>query len=358
MKMIHRREVLRVLAGCGPALGLCRAASALEDAPPCRSRMGIVVYALGLHQKNGWAGRHRGLPPALALLEECHDLGAGGIQCPVGPDDAPRAAELRACAERYGMEVEAVVNPPRDEADLARFDHDVMLAQEAGARLARTVILPGRRYEEFHSLTAFRAAERRGREALERAEPVLARRRFRLAVENHKDQLVAEKLALLERLSSEWIGLCVDVGNNMALLEDPLVTVRSLAPWALTVHIKDAVLGEYDEGLLLGDAALGEGILELPAIVRTLRAAKPAVRFHLETITRDALRVPVKTEGYWAVFDDAHRRASGPVLRRFRDQARGRALPKVTGEPAERQLERERRNVEQSLKYAREHLDL
>jgi sugar phosphate isomerase/epimerase len=358
MTTINRREALGVLAGVAPALGLCGAASAFEDPLPPRSRMGIVIYALGLHQKDGWEGRHLGLPPALAFLEECHDLGAAGIQCPVGPEDAPRASELRERAERYGMYVEAVVSPPRDDPDVARFERDVKLAQEAGASLARTVIMPGRRYEEFRSLAAFREAERRGREALERAEPVLARQRFRLAVENHKDQLVAEKVAMLEWLDSEWIGLCVDVGNNMALLEDPLDTVRSLAPWALTVHIKDAVLVEHDAGLLLGDAALGAGILELPAIVRALRAAKRVVRFNLETITRDALLVPVKTEGYWASFDDAHRRESGPVLRRFRDQASGHSVPEISRWPVRQQLELEQRNVEQSLKYAREHLDL
>jgi 3-oxoisoapionate decarboxylase len=360
MRAIHRRAALRVLAGAGPVLWLGQAASALEEPPPRHSRMGIVIYiyAMGLLQKNGWAGRHRGLSPALAFLEECHALGAGGIQCPVGTEDAPHAAELRGRAERYGMYVEAVVSPPRDDRDVERFERDVKGAKEAGASLVRTVIFPGRRYEEFHSLAAFREAERRGRESLERAEPVLARQRFRLAVENHKDQLVSEKLAMLERLSSEWVGLCVDVGNNMALLEDPLETVRSLAPWALTVHIKDAVVGEYDDGLLLGDAALGEGILALPAIVRTLREAKPAVRFNLETITRDALRVPVKTAGYWATFEDAHRDASGPVLRRFREKARHDSFPTVARWPAGRQLDLERRNVEQSLEYAREHLAL
>jgi sugar phosphate isomerase/epimerase len=358
MRAINRREALRVLAGGGPALALCRAAQALEGPPPRRSRMGIVVYALGLHRKYGWAGRHCGLTPALALLEECHALGAAGIQCPVDREDAPRVAELRGRAERSGLYVEAVVSPPRDDTDVARFERDVELAQEAGVSLARTVIIPGRRYEQFRSLAAFREAERRGREALERAEPVLARRRFRLAVENHKDQLVPEKLALLERLSSEWVGLCVDVGNNLALLEDPLETVRALAPWALTVHLKDATLGAYGAGLLLGDAALGEGILDLPAIVRTLRAARPAVRFNLETITRDALRVPVETEGYWATFDEAHRRASGPVLQRFRAEASGNSLPAVSRWPEGRQLDLERRNVERSLEYAREHLDL
>ena len=92
--------------------------------------------------------------------------------------------------------------------------------------------MPGRRYEEFKSLEHFRRAEAAGVRSLELAEPVLARHRFRLAVENHKDHRVAERLRLFEHLGSEWMGACVDVGNNIALLEDPVETVRALAPWA------------------------------------------------------------------------------------------------------------------------------
>ena len=131
-----------------------------------------------------------------------------------------------------------------------------------------------------------------------------AQRKFRLAVENHKDQRIEEKLALLKKLSSEFIGLCVDVGNNFPLLEDPLELVQAFAPWAFTVHLKDQAVREYDEGFLLADVALGAGFLDLPRIVKTLRDAKPDIKFNLETITRDALEVPVLTERFWVTLRD------------------------------------------------------
>ena len=31
---------------------------------------------------------------------------------------------------------------------------------------------------------------------------------------------------LLERLGSEWVGVCFDFGNNVALCEDPMETLR------------------------------------------------------------------------------------------------------------------------------------
>ena len=132
----------------------------------------------------------------------------------------------------------------------------VRLAKEAGATLARTVLMPGRRYEQFKTLAEFRESEKRALKSLQLAEPVVARNRFRLAVENHKDQLIPEKLETLKRVGSEWIGLCVDVANNFALMEDPLDTMRAFAPFALTVHIKDMVAQVYPDGWLLADVAL------------------------------------------------------------------------------------------------------
>ena len=254
MKPIHRRAALRSIAGACSVVLCGGVTDGWAASPPPRSQLGIVIYALGIHQRANWSGRHQGLAPAVAFLEECHELGAGGIQCSFDAQDAAQVRDLRQRAERYDMHVEAILEPPRDDADMARFENDVKVAKEAGASVARTVIIPGRRYERFKSLVEFRDYEQRGLQSLQRAQPVLARHRFRLAVENHKDQRIPEKLAVLKSLSSEWIGLCVDVGNNLALLENPLDTVRALAPWAFTVHLKDAAVRECDDGFLLADA--------------------------------------------------------------------------------------------------------
>jgi sugar phosphate isomerase/epimerase len=256
------------------------------------------------------------------------------------------------------MYVEASVAPPRDKSDLDRFEMEVRRAKDAGATVARTVILPGRRYEQFKSFAEFRQYEQLALESLQRAEPVLARQRFRLAVENHKDQRMAEKLELLKRLSSEFVGLCVDFGNNVALLEDPLEMVQAFAPWALSAHIKDQAVREYDEGFLLADAALGEGFLDLPALVSVLRQAHPQIAFSLETITRDALKVPVLTPGYWATLPETPARDLARIWQVVKASASRGPLVRVSERPPAEQLDLERRNVERSLLYARDTLAL
>jgi sugar phosphate isomerase/epimerase len=320
--------------------------------------MGISIYALGIHQRNAWAGRHQGLSPALALLEESRLLGAGGIQVELGSQDASKAEEMRRRSERHGMFIEAIIGTPRDDADVARFERDIRLAQDAGAVLARTVILPGRRYEQFKSMAEFRDFERRGLESLQRAAPVLARHRFRLAVENHKDQRIAEKLETLRRVGSEWIGLCVDFGNNFPLMEDALSSVRAFAPLAFTAHIKDQAVRAYDEGYLLADVPLGAGFLELREMVQALRDARPDIRFNYETITRDPIRVPILTEGYWATLPDTPARELARTWTLARAGGPAEAFGEVSRLSRDEQLALERRGIEQSIAFGRDQLGL
>lgn len=358
MKPITRREALLTIAAAGSATLLPPFPSAGADSPPRRTTMGIVTYALGIHQKHQWDGRHQGLSPALALLEESHRLGAGGIMTDLRPADAPHAAELRRRAERYQMYVEASILPPKTADDVERFEKDVRVAKTAGAMLARTVIIPGRRYEEFKSLQEFRESEKRARQSLELAAPVLARHQFGLAIENHKDQLIGEKLETLKQVGCEFLGVCVDFGNSFALLEDPFATVRAFAPLAFTAHIKDQAVRESEDGFWFADAALGEGFLDLPALMKLLLDANPRIRFGLETITRDPLSVPVLTAAYWPTMPDMPAQELARTLRVVKAKAQPKPFTMVSGLSVKQQLALEMQNVKRSIAYAGERLGL
>ncbi len=358
MKSINRREAILTLSSAGSALLVGATAGDAAETTPQRTRMGIVTYAFGIHQKNRWAGRHEGLSPALALLEESHDLGAAGIQVDLGAQDTPRVTELRRSSESYGMYIEASVAPPKSADDVERFEESIRSAQAAGATLARTVILPGRRYETFKSLAEFQQAEQHGLQSLQWAEPVLARHRFRLAVENHKDQRIPEKLDTIKRLNSEYIGLCVDVGNSFTLVEDPIEIARAYAPFAFTVHFKDQGVRENPDGFWFADVPLGEGILDLPALVKILHDAKPDVHLNLELITRDPLNVPILRDEFWVSMPDTPARDLARALRVTKARGSPNAFVKVSELPVDQQLALELSNVKQSLTYARDRLGL
>jgi hypothetical protein len=121
---------------------------------------------------------------------------------------------------------------------------------------------------------------------------VLRKHKVKLAVENHKDWRAPELAAVLGELSTEWVGVTLDFGNSIALLEDPMEVVRTLVPFVLSTHVKDMAVEEYPEGFRLSEVPLGQGILDLPQIVALCRKHNPNVAFSLEMITRDPLEIP------------------------------------------------------------------
>src|SRR5262249_35728609 len=145
-------------------------------------------------------------------------------------------------------------------------------------------------------------------------------------------------------------------GNNLALLEDPLEVVETLAPWAYSTHLKDMAVAEYGEGFLLAEVPLGEGILDLKRIVSTLRRARPEVRLNLEMITRDPLKVPCLTPKYWATFETLPGRSLAQTLTYVRGHVPAQPLPGVSSLTLEERLAMEESNVRKSLAYARQHL--
>lgn len=354
---MSRREAMGAMVG-GLTAGLAASAGRAEDARRKTTGLGVVIYCLG-HRRRAEQARDPAadLFEPTAFLEYCHGLGAGGVQVPLGVREDAEAAAIAEKAAARGMFVEVIVSLPFDEADLDRFDGELRTAARAGAKAARTVIMPGRRYEQFGSAEEFREYERRGRRALELAAPVAARHRVPLAVENHKGQRVPERLELLEHIGSEWVGTCVDTGNSISLLEDPMEVVRSFAPWAHCVHLKDQAVGECDDGFLLADCPLGEGFLDLKGMVDCLRQAKPGVRFCLEMITRDPLRVPCLGEKYWATMRDVPARDLARTLRIVRTHARA-DLPRISHLSPAEQADVEEAGVRRCLAYAREELGL
>jgi sugar phosphate isomerase/epimerase len=319
--------------------------------------MGIVIYDFNLRRR--WMKKQdpaQDLFHPLTFLKHCHSLGAGGIQANLGKMEPGAIRQLRDFAERHVLFIDAIIRPPRDKTDLDRFAAEIQTAREVGVQEVRTTIIPGRRYERFKTLEEFREFERRGEAMLQLAVPTLKKHQVALAVENHKDQRIDERVALFERLNCECIGACIDTGNSIALLDDPYEAVEALAPFAMTVHLKDQSLEMYEEGFLLGDVPLGQGSLDLKRMVNTIRKAKPTIRFALELITRDALRVPCLTEGYWAPMPDIPAQQMANIMRLVRDKPT--ESQEVSTLSDERQVELETANVLESLRYAGKELEI
>jgi sugar phosphate isomerase/epimerase len=271
--------------------------------------------------------------------------------------DGDSAAAFREKAEEAAMFVEGISKLPAGPADLGRFEAEMRTAAECGARVVRVVMIPGRRYERYASEEAFQAALRKGRESLALGAPAATRHGIRLAVENHNDQRIAERLKVLEEFAGEGVGCCLDCANSLSLLESPLGVLKAYVPFALSVHVKDIVVAESEQGFRYSDVALGDGFLDLERIVRTVRSAKPDVRFCLETITREPHDVPCLTPDYWSTLAGVPARDLARTLALVRSNAKER-LPGAEALTLEGEIRREDETVRKSLAFARDRLGL
>lgn len=140
MRALARRQALVALMGGSAGLLFGDRCAATE---PKTRRLGISIYALGIHQRNHWDGRHTGLTVPVAFLEECRRLGAGGIQCPFPLDDPASASEVRRRAEQYGLHVEGIIEPPASDAETQRRAHVCSCSDYPHfLRALRAVVLP------------------------------------------------------------------------------------------------------------------------------------------------------------------------------------------------------------------------
>jgi sugar phosphate isomerase/epimerase len=354
---MNRRTMLAACAAAAPALhrGPLRAGAGSDRS----SALGVVIHSFPVQLAADRARKAK--PPfddPIRFLDYCRRLGVHSVQVGIGARPDRYADALRRRAEEAGIHLEGIVALPRDEADLDRLEAELRTAKRAGATIVRTVCLSGRRYETFKSAAAFVEFGARSLHSLNLAAGAVARQGVFLAVENHKDWRADELLVLLGKVGSDRLGVCLDTGNSISLLEDPMEFVEALAPRALTTHFKDMAMEEYRDGFLLAEVPLGTGVLDLPRVVRVLREARPEIRFNLEMITRDPLEVPCLTDRYWETFGALPGRHLARTLSLVRAHPPKIPLVRISRLDPEGRIKAEDVNVQNCLVFARERLGI
>jgi len=296
------------------------------------------------------------------FLKLCVRFGAAGGQMDLSQLSSTEASALAAVREAYAAERVAleVSIPSRALESPEAFARAVETARALGASRARIALLSGRRYETFRTAEEWRDFARTWRTRLVGMRREFDRHALAIGIENHKDWLAPELADLVRAIDSPHVGVCLDFGNNLAMLEDPDETIEVLAPLAVTTHVKDMAVRPTDDGFALSEVPLGQGLLPLERYVAAVRRARPDTPFCLEMITRDPLPVPYRTDRYWVAFDGAARDASR--LAAFEARVLSRAweqpLPRISGLSAAAQVAAEDDNVRASVAYARDVLNL
>ncbi len=128
----------------------------------------------------------------------------------------------------------------------------------------------------------------------------------KIAIENHNGDLRARELrVLVEEADKDFVGVCLDSGNPIWLLEDPQFTLEILGPYVTTTHVRDTALYEHPRGAAFQWVALGDGCIDLAAWIAGVRAVAPKVALQLEIITgRPPQVLPYLERDFWRIFPE------------------------------------------------------
>lgn len=129
---------------------------------------------------------------------------------------------------------------------------------------------------------------------------------LKIAMETHKDLQAWEYKTVIETAGKEFVGSYIDTGNPVFVLEHPMTTLETLAPYALTLHLRDSVVYEHPRGVAVQWVPLGEGIVDFKAIVARAQELCPNVYVYIKPITgRPPQVLPFLETGYWSLYPKA-----------------------------------------------------
>lgn len=182
--------------------------------------------------------------------------------------------DLKAQLDDYGFDrVYAWGHPDGLEAGKNRDEFDSMIAQIPYAKLIGADVM-----RIVASSLVFRF-EPHGPQLeiltkwLKEAVVVAKEYDVKLAVENHIDYTADECVELLDRVDSPYLGLNLDTGNFLRLLDDPVDGAKKLADRVYATHIKDLkpVKGvNAAEWYFFSSAPVGDGLVDNQKLAQIL----------------------------------------------------------------------------------------
>jgi len=218
------------------------------------------------------------------FIERVAALGLDGFQIDpmhLAARDRSYLAEVRAAAAGTNLFLEYGTIG----TDPVRLERELAVADRLGSPVLRTFA----GFDRWHRRTNVSAEIRRAVTELKRVRRMAEERGIRIAVENHGDLTTDELLQVVRAVDSPWVGICLDVGNAILTMEDPIEATAKMAPHAVTTHFKDYAMVPTNYGGKLTGVALGDGVIDLPAAVKLLRTKT--------NLDRIILEIPVEAAG-------------------------------------------------------------
>jgi len=184
---------------------------------------------------------------------------------------------------------------------------------------------------------------------LHRSRPRIVDAGLKIAIENHAGDMQAHELkSLVERAGPDFVGVCLDSGNPLWTIENPHLTLETLAPYVLTSHVRDSAVWRTDRGAAVSWTRMGEGNVDIERYIGDYVRKCPGKALSLEVIVTGPRPFNYLDPSFW----DAYRKTPAWEFAQFVSlAAKGTAQPAPPPLEKEQAAAREREDVEASIRW-------
>lgn len=139
-----------------------------------------------------------------------------------------------------------------------------------------------------------------------------------LAIENYFELPDLELASFVKQVNDAKVGICIDTANSVGLMEKPTKTAQLLAPFVVSLHLKDFVVTKPVMGYVVSGVPLGQGWLNARAVLEVINQGGrcPNVLLELWMDPAEEVEVTLRREDEWvrqSVAYARHHLGIGPV---------------------------------------------
>ena len=245
-----------------------------------------------------WAVGVPGMEPeqpmtAFALIDKAVSLEVNYLQIAdnMPLEDFPEKSlrELLAYAQRHSVEIEVGAR----KLTIARLSAYLEIASLLDSRLLRFIIDGPDYTPEVDKVV----------EIIRQALPALEKNRVYLALENHDRLLTTAFVEIIEKVGSEWVGICLDTVNSMGAGEGLETVIERLGPLSVNFHVKEFTVKRiyHMMGFEIEGLPLGEGQLPLEKVLENLGPdCRTAILEQWVPPVTDDIQATINRENEWA----------------------------------------------------------
>ncbi|MFL6450702.1 MAG: sugar phosphate isomerase/epimerase family protein [Bryobacteraceae bacterium] len=125
----------------------------------------------------------------------------------------------------------------------------------------------------------------------------------KIAIENHAGDMQARELkSLVERAGPDFVGVCLDSGNPLWTIENPHLTLETLAPYVLTSHVRDSAVWRTEHGAAVSWTRMGEGNVGIEGYIRDYIRKCPGRALSLEVIVTGPRAFNYLDPSFWDLY--------------------------------------------------------